>query len=107
MSRCHAPVHFHLVTGSPDEDWHISQASELFSMQAHIVAALMHGCRGFVMEAPAQRRYLREAPPSGGDGRPLGAMVNVMGINRTISASAEFGDFYRHVSQACSIARRM
>ena len=70
-------------------------------MQAHIVTALMHGCRGFVREAPAQRRHLREAPSSGGEGRPLGATVDVMGIDRTISASAEFGDFYRHASQAC------
>ena len=102
MSHCHAPVDHQHVTGLPDRYWHISQASELFSMQAHIIVALIHECRGFVRETPAQRRHLREAPSSGGEGRPLGAGVDVIGINRTISASAEFGDFYRHVSQAHS-----
>ena len=87
---------------APNKYSHISKALEVVPMQAHIVLALMLECRGFVRETPAQRRHLGEAPSSGGDGRPLGAKVDVTGINRTISASAEFGDFYRHVSSAHS-----
>lgn len=101
MSCCPAPVHHQLVSALPDSYRRILQAFELFPMHAHIVAAVMYECRGFVRELPAHRRHLREAASSGGDGRPLGARVDVMGINRTIAASAEFGDFYRHVSQAC------
>ena len=102
MSCCPAPVHHQLVSTLPDSYRCILQDDfELSLMHAHIVAAVLYECRGFVREVPAQRRHLREAASSGGDGRPLGARVDVLGINRTIAASAEFGDFYRHVSQAC------
>lgn len=39
------------------------------------------------------------AMPADG-GRPLGAMIHVAGINKTISASSTFGDFYRCLSGA-------
>lgn len=40
-------------------------------------------------------RQLRDSKSSAAEGRPLGAMIHVLGINRSISASAVFGDFYR------------
>ena len=52
-------------------------------------------CRGFVRERPKPSRQLRDSQSSAADGRPLGEMVHVLGINHSISASAVFGDFYR------------
>ena len=52
--------------------------------------------RGFVRERPKPSRQLRDSRSSAADGRPLGAVVHVMGINHSISASAVFGDFYRY-----------
>ena len=46
-------------------------------------------------EKPREQRQLRDSKPSAAEGRPLGARVDVMGINHSISASAVFGDFYR------------
>ena len=52
-------------------------------------------CRGFVRERVKPSRQLRDSQPSAAEGRPLGAMIHVLGINHSISASAVFGDFYR------------
>ncbi len=71
VSCCPAPVHHQLVSALPDSYRRILQAFELFPMHAHIVAAVMYECRGFVRELPAQTRHLREAASSGGDGEAL------------------------------------
>ena len=60
-----------------------------------ITLARENSCRGFVREHSGQARQLRKSPSSAEEGRPLGARIDVMGINHSISASAVFGDFYR------------
>jgi hypothetical protein len=45
--------------------------------------------------ASSQSRGLLAALGSAAKGRPLGATILVSGINKTLSASSTFGDFYR------------
>ena len=52
-------------------------------------------CRGFVRERPASQARSMLAASSAAKGRPLGASIIVNGINKTMSASSTFGDFYR------------
>lgn len=42
-------------------------------------------------DATAQRRLAAQAPKA----RPLPARIDVLGINHTITASPEFGTYYR------------
>ena len=56
---------------------------------------LLACCRGFVRERPANRYRHMLAASSAAKGRPLGASITVSGINKTMSASSTFGDFYR------------
>lgn len=51
--------------------------------------------RGFVREADAKQGRLLGVEGSATKGRPLGATIHVSGINKTVSASSTFGDFYR------------
>lgn len=51
-------------------------------------------CRGFVRERGASGRLLGEGGAPG-KGRPLGATIHVFGIDKTMSASSTYGDFYR------------
>ena len=65
----------------------------------HIALAREIACRGFVREHLGQARHLKKGPSSAEEGRPLGARIDVMGINHSMSASAVFGDFYRCASR--------
>lgn len=66
----------------------------------HVALAREITCRGIVREHSGQARHLRKSPSSAEEGRPLGARIDVMGINHSMSASAVFGDFYRCASPA-------
>lgn len=51
--------------------------------------------RGVVSEAPAGSGTQWALAAQAAKPRPLPARINVLGINHTITASPEFGDFYR------------
>ncbi|CAL8464154.1 g3689 [Coccomyxa elongata] len=65
------------------------------AMLALPLVACFGGIRGFVREHDAKHGRLLGEAGSAAKGRPLGATIHVSGINKTVSASSTFGDFYR------------
>ncbi|KAK9918404.1 hypothetical protein WJX75_003872 [Coccomyxa subellipsoidea] len=67
------------------------------AMLALPLTSCFGGVRGFVRERGASGRLLGEGGAPG-KGRPLGATIHVSGIDKTMSASSTYGDFYRPLS---------